>query len=231
MRIARKRGFTLIELLVVITIIAILAAILFPVFARAREKARASGCQSNLKQIGLAILQYVSDYDDVLPIGSYNSPPLTGIRWMHQIYPYVKNAQIFTCPSDPTRTWDPSAYGNAGNYGYNAYFLNQQPLSYIIKPSETVMVGDTPGGPSASNRFRIRPSTASCWGPDSGLWNPNESWPAYRHFDKANILFVDGHVKAMGLGGLEVQADYEDGIPMQGPNSCNSNRYILWNRY
>ncbi|MBD3292214.1 MAG: prepilin-type N-terminal cleavage/methylation domain-containing protein, partial [Armatimonadia bacterium] len=94
-----RRGFTLIELLVVIAIIAILAAILFPVFARAREKARQTSCLSNSKQIGTALMMYVQDYDETLP-GYYN-PDLPGEanQWYEVIEPYVKNEQIFICPS------------------------------------------------------------------------------------------------------------------------------------
>jgi prepilin-type N-terminal cleavage/methylation domain-containing protein/prepilin-type processing-associated H-X9-DG protein len=104
-----RGGFTLIELLVVIAIIAILAAILFPVFAQAREKARATACLSNEKQIGLAIMQYVTDYDETWPSGRmfnelYNSPNSypTGIGWAQQAYPYIKNGGLFKCPSDDT---------------------------------------------------------------------------------------------------------------------------------
>src|SRR4028119_918077 len=98
-----RRGFTLIELLVVIAIIAILAAILFPVFARARENARRASCQSNLKQIGLGMLQYIGDYDDTMPFsffGTAGNSDANNYKWMDAIYPYVKNEQIFTCPSD-----------------------------------------------------------------------------------------------------------------------------------
>ena len=116
-----KTAFTLIELLVVVAIIAILAAILFPVFARARENARRSSCQSNLKQIGLGILQYVQDYDEIVPQVYYTNGPTTGVvpvgnrlqdpatgenhptlvnyKWMDAIFPYVKSEQIFICPS------------------------------------------------------------------------------------------------------------------------------------
>ena len=93
----KNSAFTLIELLVVIAIIAILAAILFPVFARARENARRSSCQSNLKQIGLGILQYTQDYDEKLPSACDN---LSGDRpWQLTIQPYVKSVQLFKCPS------------------------------------------------------------------------------------------------------------------------------------
>src|SRR3954464_7101760 len=92
-----RLGFTLIELLVVIAIIALLAAILFPVFGRARENARRSSCQSNLKQIGLGILQYVQDYDGAFPYARVLSTPK--INWGQSIMPYVKSVQLFVCPS------------------------------------------------------------------------------------------------------------------------------------
>ena len=96
----------MIELLAVIAIIAILAAILFPVFARARENARRSSCQSNLKQIGLGLLQYSQDYDETVPrsayIGYYGQSGDGSYKWMDAIYPYVKSEQIFVCPSDST---------------------------------------------------------------------------------------------------------------------------------
>lgn len=114
------RGFTLIELLVVIAIIAILAAILFPVFAQAREKARAIACISNEKQIGLGIMQYVQDNDEIYPTSNgdlrYQSGPLQGQivdNWAQAIYPYVKSQQVFECPDDP----DGSAFTGRYNNG------------------------------------------------------------------------------------------------------------------
>ncbi|HOS92799.1 MAG TPA: DUF1559 domain-containing protein [Armatimonadota bacterium] len=99
---SRCRGFTLIELLVVIAIIAILAAILFPVFAKAREKARQASCQSNLKQIGLALMQYAGDYDDCYPVGrtwcNYANAA-QNLQYFVQLQPYCKNWQVFACPS------------------------------------------------------------------------------------------------------------------------------------
>jgi|SRR5579872_672540 len=100
-----NKGFTLIELLVVIAIIAILAAILFPVFAQAREKARQTSCVSNEKQMGLAILQYTQDYDEHYPIGMISNGPLgwgePTYYWPGEVQPYIKNFQCFACPTDP----------------------------------------------------------------------------------------------------------------------------------
>ena len=100
----KRTAFTLIELLVVIAIIAILAAILFPVFAQAREKARAIACLSNTKQLGTAFMMYVQDYDERLPQGTnrYYYGYLSGNGWAGQLQPYIKNAGVFKCPSDPT---------------------------------------------------------------------------------------------------------------------------------
>jgi prepilin-type N-terminal cleavage/methylation domain-containing protein/prepilin-type processing-associated H-X9-DG protein len=102
-----RRVFTLIELLVVIAIIAILAAILFPVFAQARDKARQTSCLSNLKQIGLGMMMYTQDYDETYPYAFAYTPPINGgnqfnIPYDAQLIPYVKNDRIFTCPSDTT---------------------------------------------------------------------------------------------------------------------------------
>ena len=96
----KLRGFTLIELLVVIAIIAILAAILFPVFAKAREAARKSSCQNNVKQILTGVMQYVQDYDEMYP-ASHASPSGQNVQWTQRIEPYMKNVQVFRCPSDP----------------------------------------------------------------------------------------------------------------------------------
>lgn len=135
----KRSGFTLIELLVVIAIIAILAAILFPVFARARENARRTSCMSNLKQIGLGVLQYCQDYDETYPrnwgdgVALQTDPGAPGYKlltrdqaaanpagrflsWMDFIYPYVKSTQLFVCPSATSNSTAPS-YGYSGAIG------------------------------------------------------------------------------------------------------------------
>lgn len=133
-----RRGFTLIELLVVIAIIAILAAILFPVFAQARDKARAASCLSNQKQLGLALVMYVQDYDEVYPL-FYQGWPKTG--WANVIQPYIKSRMMYTCPSRPDRVWEegnrtenfPGLSFGAGwpiqrmGYGYNFTYGGKGP--------------------------------------------------------------------------------------------------------
>ena len=135
-------GFTLIELLVVIAIIAILAAILFPVFARARENARRSSCQSNLKQIGLGLLQYTQDHDEYMPFDYQENPGATWSQyWMDAIYPYVKSQQIFICPSAPStmksyvymdnRFSNGATTYNSGNYAVNTAYSH---TNYTLNP-------------------------------------------------------------------------------------------------
>ncbi|MDR3710378.1 MAG: DUF1559 domain-containing protein [Capsulimonadaceae bacterium] len=114
-----RTAFTLIELLVVIAIIAILAAILFPVFATAREKARQASCASNLKQLGVAFIQYAQDYDECYPVGyvTYQANA-GGMSWAGVIYPYVKSAKVYVCPSDASTVYGGTAPATL-SYAYN----------------------------------------------------------------------------------------------------------------
>ena len=159
-----KSGFTLIELLVVIAIIAILAAILFPVFARARENARRSSCQSNLKQIMLGLIQYNQDYDEKNVPGWINVGG-AAVHWSQLVQPYIKSTQIFQCPSDSNSTGlsfetNPAPAGFVNpfhrSYAYNVYMANNPtfphpagvteqdglPISAIQSPSSTVFLVD-----------------------------------------------------------------------------------------
>lgn len=145
-----RRGFTLIELLVVIAIIAILAAILFPVFAQAREKARQTSCLSNEKQIGLSILMYTQDYDEQFPSGSrdYAANPnsatqlaFSGLGWAGQIYAYTKNAQIVKCPDDSTSGVSATNTTEAlypVSYAYNLNIAQNPADASLAAPANTV---------------------------------------------------------------------------------------------
>ncbi|MDR3710684.1 MAG: DUF1559 domain-containing protein [Capsulimonadaceae bacterium] len=130
-----RHAFTLIELLIVIAIIAILAAILFPVFATAREKARQSTCASNMKQIGLSLIQYTQDYDETFPIGAAGYlptlyPNYCAYNWCNEIMPYVKSAAVFICLDDPQfatpTSWGGAitSYASNGAYGWNGQNIN-----------------------------------------------------------------------------------------------------------
>ncbi|MBC7287164.1 MAG: DUF1559 domain-containing protein [Armatimonadetes bacterium] len=204
-----RRGFTLIELLVVIAIIAILAAILFPVFARAREKARQASCESNLKQLALAILMYAQDYDEMLPYHcAYWGK---SAFWLQATYPYVKNTQLSICPSygrgvDSVRVWDPqtdqrvasTAYGGR-SYGYN-FELSGAKLARAQFPAELIMLADSvvcndPYAYGRCGQCYIAPA------PRSGCCATNAPWGRVsgRHNEGANHAFLDGHVKWMKI--------------------------------
>jgi prepilin-type N-terminal cleavage/methylation domain-containing protein/prepilin-type processing-associated H-X9-DG protein len=211
-----RQGFTLIELLVVIAIIAILASILFPVFARARENARRTSCLSNLKQIGLGFQQYTQDYDEKfpLPIPNFSTPidqldqSAPGyiftmsngttfgkwITWMDELHPYVKSSQIYVCPSGRPRS------PNAGSYGYNGSIGNFSgaPLSLaaINRPSEIFVSMDMNWPDSA---YVASLNYYNYYGSKNPLSDGYEDI-FVRHFDGSNFLYADGHAKWF-LGG------------------------------
>lgn len=146
---ACRRGFTLIEILVVIAVIAILAAILFPVFAKAREKARQASCASDEKQLGLAFLQYAQDNDETLPTGG-GSGNFVGAGWGGQIFPYVKSAGVYRCPDDATPVTPPEVPVSYGyNYlisltGYPAYSIGGV-TARLNAPAQTVLLLEVSG--------------------------------------------------------------------------------------
>ena len=213
MDIVKRDGFTLIELLVVIAIIAILAAILFPVFARAKAKARQTACLSNVKQLSLSVKMYMSDWDDVFPRGEinvYSGGTLTRQKgwWVDYlgsdysangtVVPYIQNTQILVCPD-----WQiDSAFADICSYGYNAHLgwhtdddggVSLGTWSRageivsegtLAQPSQTIMIGDMT---YTSPCHFIYPVTSS-----STL-----NRAANRHFGNFNAGFVDGHAKAL----------------------------------
>ena len=192
-----ERGFTLIELLVVIAIIAILAAILFPVFARAREKARQTSCLSNMKQLSLAQLMYAQDYDETL----------TGrMMWARLVEPYVKNRQIFGCPGwgNPVDLTVkaycqtqygayPMLYGIKGGYCLACGTVGSagRPLSKVTMPAESVWLYESNPSTSTTSAsgctYHSNPS-CTCAGEAGPI-------PAGRHNDGCNAAFLDGHSK------------------------------------
>lgn len=245
----RLAGFTLIELLVVIAIIVILAAVLFPVFARARENARRSSCQSNLKQIGLGFAQYVQDYDSQYPFAcdkwdpasSYGNPLLTFTRdtspghlWTDKLFPYTKSMQLYACPSAATiktKAQGERDYTGASNntligIGYNGQYFSgcgengTHVMPFGVPPKETeiadvsktIVAGDSGGGNGGSYASYLieNPWTdASTLNHDPPVDNdfPYDRIPKGRHLGTNNMLFVDGHVKAMKKADLMTSAD------------------------
>ena len=227
---ATRKAFTMVELLVVIAIIALLAAILFPVFSRARENARRSSCQSNLKQIGLGMLQYTQDYDEryamykvVGGTGEAGSP----YGWADAIQPYLKSSQVFQCPSDtlapPTLAPLPKQVGYC-DYVYNVA-LGSQPsavapatgagasLSALENAPLTMMFMDArnDNDTQASNNGSARMTTRGGGGVGLAMAS---NFDATRHLDGANLAFADGHVKwYKGQGNLTYASVYASNAP------------------
>jgi prepilin-type N-terminal cleavage/methylation domain-containing protein/prepilin-type processing-associated H-X9-DG protein len=221
--VSTSRAFTLIELLVVIAIIAILAAILFPVFAQAREKARATSCLSNMKQMGLACMMYAQDYDGgYVPRYIDHGPPWASrTDWYHLIPPYVKSAGVFQCPSagqNATRVIDgqtvPVGYAMSCDYnwGWKGYsYQGSQSCLFeanVAAPAETIFITEVPACRSVPTGTLCRAAGHRVCQPKSldpkhYSGTPGWTWhsdmesdgAAMRHTGGANYIFFDGHAK------------------------------------
>ena len=194
-----RKAFTLIELLVVIAIIAILAAILFPVFARAREKARATSCLSNLSQLGLVVGMYAQDYEEAMPPAITSNATGSYTVW-HLMQPYIRNTQIYVCPSDSNSQTMTDIATNLGSLGLPACATaGYGALSYNANFSVFALV---PLGSDARTMGQIpRPSETVAF--YDGIIAVTSGTPPFaapvraRHNDTAQAAYVDGHAKAV----------------------------------
>jgi len=219
----KRRGFTLIELLVVIAIIAILAAILFPVFSRAREKARQTACLSNMKQVANALMMYVQDWDETFPfitactIVEENKP---NNMPQSQLHPYIKNAQVWECPSATSnrgRPYQVGPFAFDGAWYYPIEFVgvnitigcNERlmpnlnchwegrpyKMSSVVSPAETVAFVDSPHPSGCGGSRVIFANGCGCGGQNDATQRSLSR--NTRHSGGDNIVFADGHVKWM----------------------------------
>ena len=236
----QKNGFTLIELLVVIAIISILAAILFPVFARARENARRSSCQSNLKQIGIGFAQYTQDYDERYPTSRDHAvcanQPGTSI-WRGAIYPYIKSTQVFKCPSrrQTITAWEFESVPNGAGATFPASYTANA-MSGIFKNEGTapMKADECPNEAGAGHIAQLSSTSTVVLIGEGGLealpsfdWansslftstdiNSPHGWFS-GHLGTTNLLFADGHVKSMrptaSLNPKNLWTDEDDAAP------------------
>ena len=237
-RIVRKGSgaFTLIELLVVIAIIAILAAILFPVFAKAREKARQTACLSNEKQLGLAFLQYSQDYDEQFPVGTGDSPYGTwGASWAGRVNAYVKSPNMYHCPDDPTTPIGSAVTSVALSYNYNRSipFVNNPSfpgphgnIAGFTSPAKTVLICEVSGDPVdvandmiPNNDYNINQSIGL-----NGVWLP------YSNMHNINVKFVTGALGGRAVGSTSYIDATTKGRHTDGSNFLLCDGHAKWYR-
>jgi len=276
-----RNAFTLIELLVTIAIIAILAAILFPVFSRARENARRTSCANNLKQIGLGLIQYAQDYDEIMVPAyldgscmatsginatNFNSC-VNNFKWMDLVFPYIKSEAVFDCPSvgKGLKTYQ---YANSNNYGHyaanSAYFAPRDNahgtfshyretapgvfgrhspihLSKFVDASSTVMVLDSrvngAGTPfmiswdntnstNVNTSPTFRDVTQDAFDPTNRTFVAESGAVSERHLSTINVLWADGHVKAIKLDTIALFKRVPISLGNNPP--VNKNIYTSW---
>ncbi len=241
----KSKAFTLIELLVVIAIIAILAAILFPVFATARDKARATACSSNLKQIGLGFVQYCQDYDELVPqdISVVQNSPVLKINWADELNPYLKSANVYTCPSDPTLPISSSnivmSYAinaNMGNDNQTNAPKNPLQMSQFTAPAVTVLLTEIQGfgrgslldGSQGALSTRGREGSAFCL-PTGDCGTPANNAGNW------GVLYATGYftntVLPVATGGGNYDKIFTDkGVHNEGSNFAFADGHVKWLR-
>ena len=231
--LASATGFTLIELLVVIAIIALLAAILFPSFARARENARRATCTSNLKQIGLGVTQYIQDNDELYPItrngtATVSTGGTTWGLWRVNTYSYVKSTQVYSCPSgidSANGTYTSPSFGSLTFSENNSYGLNQLVIidggTPPVVPVSVARIGQT------SLMALGGDSTYAVWNSPDRVYNANYTISQTgapvvpdptltRHFEGSVVLYADGHAKYQNQGEMG---------PLNGNTNPNTFQY------
>lgn len=248
-----RNGFTLIELLVVIAIISILAAILFPAFARARENARRTSCLSNFKQIGLGFMQYTQDHDEKYPnnwdktavqtdtsmpgykyivIDGSGTPSGRYPTWMDFIFPYVKSVQLFDCPSIPVANRDRPSYGYSGCFGgrnkpsYDNRLSDTVPISLaaVTRPAEVYLV------------FEYNSYYAHFAGPVDVGTRARSTTVASNlaiapHLDGGSAAFADGHVKWMPRAKMQTWPSVDASCNPASPNTTRAYCEPAWNPF
>jgi prepilin-type N-terminal cleavage/methylation domain-containing protein/prepilin-type processing-associated H-X9-DG protein len=234
-----RRGFTLIEILVVIAVIAILAAILFPVFAMAREKARSAVCLSNQKQLASAMAMYVQDYDERFPIWRYFVPisseyPNGEVTWVENLQPYAKNRKIWLCPGDTTSYLDRTKPSGQNSYWLNAYlfrwsgneYQNKWPsltLAEVPYPATTIVFCDGP----TNDGNHVWPGPPHEWCGTTRDCINSET----RHSGGIYFAFADAHVKWYRVEQLKTTVPANDALTDNMPQFCaqcvNLNLYSL----
>jgi prepilin-type N-terminal cleavage/methylation domain-containing protein/prepilin-type processing-associated H-X9-DG protein len=238
--ISNRKGFTLIELLVVIAIIAILAAILFPVFAKAREKARQITCASNLKQIGLGFAQYIQDYDEAYPNGIDGSG-LDLCGWPAQISPYIKSTGVLKCPDDATQPGTVSELGQTGittapvSYGANSNLAGQKDAG-LVSPDVTVVAFEVAGslaapgtandnGGASGNGIDVAAVTGTLTAAAYTVANPGE----LLSFD-GGALYESGYLNGTGTPskGAYDTSYSGGGLHTGGANYLFSDSHVKW---
>jgi prepilin-type N-terminal cleavage/methylation domain-containing protein/prepilin-type processing-associated H-X9-DG protein len=198
----KSRGFTLIELLVVIAIIAILAAILFPVFAQARDKARSARCLSNNKQIGVAVQMYLQDYDNTYPAQKADGVYVfaakgkdMGLNWYDELMPYIKSGWIWICPSNRLNIWDkvPRVEPPSNGYHMNGNIITAAGLAEaaVAAPANWQLMREAGFG-YVWHQAWLRPFPRDC---DAIVDTNGKSFNSGFHMNGFNFLLADGHAK------------------------------------